>query len=568
MTIRKKISTLTLALSLTVTIMAQNTAVFDNYQYKAVNRFAEQKAKNQFQNPILAGFMPDPSICRKGEDYYLVNSTFSYFPGVPIWHSKDLVNWKQIGHVLNRESQLRLRNSSMSQGVYAPDIKFNPHDNKFYMITTGTGYGSTSIVTTDDPKKQNWSDPIVLNDVHGIDPGIFFDDDGKSYILNNEEPSYPAEYDGHRAIWIREFDWKNGKTVGQKQVVIDKGIRKEDKPIWIEGPHLYKINGIYYLMCAEGGTADWHSEVVLTADKPFGPYTPCKINPILTQRLLPRNRLNPVTSSGHADLVQTAAGDWYAVFLACMPYRGGLYNTGRETFMLPVTWKDGQPIILPDGKEIPYAIDKSAEQLKLEKKWGVKGFDFYNPGPLWTSKGLKDHAIFVRNPVGNFYSIDSKNQLTLTLKDAAMFERSNPAFICQRITSWYFTASTNVTFNPTSPKEFAGLALFQNETHYMQFGKTMDSTTQKPALLLESFKRGKSLSRYMVVLPENVAKSKLSLKAEAVKSDAYSFSYSTDKGKTWKRVGEPLDATMLSTEIATGFQGAQIGIFATSKLYR
>ncbi len=568
MTISKKISTLTLALGLTVTLMAQNTAVFDNYQYKAVNRFAEQKAKNQFQNPILAGFMPDPSICRKGEDYYLVNSTFSYFPGVPIWHSKDLVNWKQIGHVLNRESQLRLRNSSMSQGVYAPDIKYNPHDNKFYMITTGTGYGSTTIVTTDDPKKQNWSDPIVLNDVRGIDPGIFFDDDGKSYILNNEEPSYKAEYDGHRAIWIREFDWKNGKTVGSKQVVIDKGIRKEDKPIWIEGPHLYKIKGIYYLMCAEGGTADWHSEVVLTADKPFGPYTPCKINPILTQRLLPRNRLNPITSSGHADLVQTAAGDWYAIFLACMPYRGGLYNTGRETFMLPVTWKDGQPIILPAGKEIPYTIDKSAEQLKLEKKWGVKGFDFYNPGPLWTSKGLNDHAIFVRNPVGNFYSIDSKNQLTLTLKDAALWERSNPAFICQRITSWYFTASTNVSFNPTSPKEFAGLALFQNETHYMQFGKTIDSTTQKPALLLESFKRGKSLSRYMVVLPENVSQSKLSLKAEAVKPDAYAFSYSTDLGKTWKMVGEPLDATMLSTEIATGFQGAQIGIYATSKLFR
>ena len=203
-----------------------------------------------------------------------------------------------------------------------------------------------------------------------------------------------------------------------------------------------------------------------------------------------------------------------------------------------------------------------------KRSGGVKGFDFYNPGPLWTSKGLKDHAIFVRNPVGNFYSIDAKNQLTMTLKDAALYERTNPAFICQRITSWYFTATTNVAFQPENPKQFAGLALFQNETHYIQFGKTMDSTTQKPALLLESFKRGKSLSRYMTVLPEKAAKSKLSLKVEALKPDAYAFSYSLDLGKTWKLVGEPLDATMLSTEIATGFQGAELGIYATNKLYR
>jgi len=564
----KKISLFIAALGTYMTLMAQNTAVFEDFNYTAVNRFAQQKTENQYQNPILAGFMPDPSICRKGDDYYLVNSTFSYFPGVPIWHSKDLVNWKQIGHVLNRESQLSLRNSSMSQGVYAPDIKYNPHNNLFYMITTGTGYGSTSIVTTDDPKKQNWSDPIELNDVRGIDPSLFFDDDGRAYILNNEEPSYQAEYSGHRAIWIREFNWKTGKTIGPKQVVIDKGIKKEDKPIWIEGPHLYKIKGIYYLMCAEGGTADWHSEVVLTADKPFGPFTPCKINPILTQRLLPKDRENPVTSSGHADLVQTAAGDWYAVFLACMPYRDGLYNTGRETFMLPVTWKEGQPIILPDGQAVSNSVNKSAEQLKLEKLNKQKGFDFYNPGPLWTSKGLTDHAIFVRNPVGNFYSIDSKNQLTLNLKNVGLFERLNPAFICQRITSWYFTTTTTLKFNPASPKEFAGIALFQNEQYFMGFGKTIDSTTNKPTLLLEAFKRGNSMNRYCIPLSESAAKSALTLKVEAIKPDAYAFSYSSDGGKTWMKVGEPIDATILSTEIATGFQGAAIGVYATSKFYK
>jgi len=563
----RKFGLLATTFALCLTTMAQNSAVFDNFQYSAVNRFAAQTTKSQYQNPILAGFMPDPSICRKGDDYYLVNSTFSYFPGVPIWHSKDLVNWTQIGHVLNRESQLRLRNSPMSQGVYAPDIKYNPHNNLFYMITTGTGYGSTSIVTTDDPKKQNWSDPIELNDVRGIDPGIFFDEDGRSYIVNNEEPAYPAEYDGHRAIWIREFDWKTGKTIGSKQVVIDKGVRKEDKPIWIEGPHIYKINGIYFLMCAEGGTADWHSEVVLTASNPFGPYTPCKTNPILTQRLLPKDRMNPVTSTGHADLVQTAAGDWYAVFLACMPYRDGLYNTGRETFMLPVTWKDGQPIILPAGQEVSYSVDKSAEQLKLEKKNKVKSFDFYNPGPLWTSKGLKDHALFIRNPNGNFYSIDPENRMVMSLKSVGLFERSNPAFIGQRITNWNFTTTTTLQFSPASAKDFAGIALFQNDAYFMQFGMTIDSTTNKPALLLEAVKGGKSINKYLRPLSETLAKGKMSLKVEAIKPDSYVFSYSTDLEKTWTPVGEPLDATILSTQVASGFQGATIGIYATSKLF-
>jgi len=251
-----------------------------------------------------------------------------------------------------------------------------------------------------------------------------------------------------------------------------------------------------------------------------------------------------------------------------MPYRDGLYNTGRETFMLPVTWKDGQPIILPDGKEIPYLVNKSKEQLQLEKKYNQKGFDFYNPGPLWTSKGLTDHALFVRNPVGDFYSMNEKNQLILNLKNVGLFERSNPAFIGQRITSWFFTTTTTLNFTPKAPNEFAGLALFQNDTYYMQFGKTIDSTTNKPALLLEAIKRGKSISRYCIPLSESAANNKLTLKVEAIKPDAYLFSYSMDLGKTWNVVGEALDATMLSTEVASGFQGASIGVYATSKLFK
>jgi beta-xylosidase len=453
----------------------------------------------------------------------------------------------------------------MSGGVYAPDIKYNPHNGLFYMITTGTGYGSTSIVTTDDPKKGNWSDPFPLNEVHGIDPSLYFDEDGKAYIVNNDAPAYPPEYDGHRAIWIREFDWKNNRTVGEAKVIIDKGVHKEDKPIWIEGPHLYKINSIYYLMAAEGGTAEWHSEVIFRADNPMGPFTPCPINPILTQRLLPKDRPNLITSAGHADLVQTAAGNWYAVFLACMPYRDNMYNTGRETFMLPVTWKEEQPIILDNGQEIPYFIPKSEEQLRLEKKYRQKGFDFYNPGPLWSAKGLANFAVFVRNPQGDFYETDKKGCLQLTCKEVGLNQRANPAFIAQRLTYWYFTVQSSMKFIPLSPSEFAGLACFQNEDYFMQFGKTVASETGKPIVVLEAIKGGKCLQRFTTNLSDKDNERAMILRIQAKRPDAYTFSYSTDQGKTWSQVGDPLDASILSTRIAGGFQGVTVGVYATSR---
>ena len=551
------------ATTISLSIFSQSEAVFESFDYQGVNRFEAKLKRNQYQNPILPGFMPDPSFCRKGDDYYLVNSTFSYFPGVPIWHSKDLVNWKQIGHVFNRPSQLRIGNSQMSGGVYAPDIKYNPHDNLFYLITTGTGYGGTCVYTTDDPKKQNWSDPKPVAGVWGIDPGLFFDDDGKAYIVNNDAPQGTAQYDGHRAIWMREYDYKTGKTVGEKKVVVDKGVHPEDKPIWIEGPHVYKINGIYYLMAAEGGTSDQHSEVVFTSSKPMGPYTPCKINPILTQRDLPQDRVNPVTSAGHADLIQTAAGDWYAIFLACMPYEKNYYNTGRETFMLPVSWQDNQPIILAQGKEIPYYVKKSKEQKKLEKKYKIKGDDLYNPGPLWTAKGLTDRVQFIRNPDA-FYTIAPTGELHVAAKPVGIHERKNPAFMGQRLTSWYFTTTTSLRFSPTKLGEFAGMVLFQNETNVMQFGKMLDSVSLKPMLVLEARSKGLSINYTKVVLPDAEAQSKLELRVKALKPDLYVFSYSSNAGKSWKQIGEPVDAKILSTEVATGFQGASVGVYATS----
>ncbi len=302
-----------------------------------------RRAPDQFFNPILAGFYPDPSITRAGDAYYLVTSSFVYYPGVPIFRSTDLVHWTQIGSVLDRPSQLHVDSAGISRGIFAPVIRY--HDGTFYMITTLIDRGGNFIVTAKNPAGP-WSDPIWLREVDGIDPSIFFDDDGRAYITNNGPPVETPLYEGHRAIWVQEYDVANKKMIGPRSVIVNGGVDLAKKPIWIEAPHILKVKGQYYLICAEGGTADQHSEVVFRSSSPLGPYTPYSGNPILTQRHLDPSRAFPVTSTGHADFVETQNGEWWAVFLGTRPYANDTYNIGRETFLLPVRWVDGWPVIL------------------------------------------------------------------------------------------------------------------------------------------------------------------------------------------------------------------------------
>ena len=354
------------------------TAYFDNFVYEGDDDFYKANPlpdDRSFYNPILQGWASDPSVCTNGEgDYYLVTSTFVYFPGVPIYHSRDLVNWRQIGYVLDRESQLRnTEGQHVSGGIFAPAISYNPHNKTYYMVTTNVGAGNFFVKATDPAGP--WSEPIMLPEVGGIDPSFFFDEDGRAYIVNNDEPSYPAEYPGHRSIRIREFDVATDRTVGDWKVLVDKGVNPAEKPIWIEGPHMYKINGRYFLMDAEGGTSTWHSEVIFASDSPWGPFVPYEHNPILTQRHLDPNRPDPVTCAGHADLIQAKEGDWWAVFLACRPIDGRFENLGRETFILPVSWTDdGFPVILEGDATVDLIVRREAATPAPDKLQGNYGY--------------------------------------------------------------------------------------------------------------------------------------------------------------------------------------------------
>ncbi|MCD8203159.1 MAG: glycoside hydrolase family 43 protein, partial [Prevotella sp.] len=457
-----------------------NVALFDFFSYKGNDDFYNSNPltdKSSFYNPILPGWFSDPSICTNGEgDYFLVTSTFVYYPGVPIFHSRDLVNWKQIGYVLDRSSQLeKMHGQNVSGGVFAPAISYNPLNKTYYMITTNVGAGNF-FVKTKDPFG-SWSEPIMLPEIDGIDPSFFFDEDGHAYIVHNADaPDNKPEYDGHRSIRVFEFDVEHDKIIGEEKVLVNKGTHPETNPIWIEGPHMYKINDKYFLMSAEGGTGDRHSEVIFRSDSPWGPFTAWENNPILTQRHLSKHD-NAVTCAGHADLVQAQDGNWWAVFLACRPIDNDFENLGRETFMLPVNWSDdGFPYLTQGDELVPLVV----------KRDGVTRDDNVTFGNFETTDNFDENSLglewmTLRGPATDLYSLTERpGWLALRSSDIVSSEMDTPAFVCRRLQHHKFECSTRMVFNPSDENEAAGLLLFKDETHqyFISLNRNEDGNKQ------------------------------------------------------------------------------------------
>ena len=518
---------------------------------------------NEFYNPILQGCYPDPSICRRGDDYFLVCSSFAMFPGVPIFHSTDLVNWKQIGHVLDRKSQLVIHDSRISGGIYAPAIRYNEQNETFYMITTlVTGMGNL-IVKTKDPF-QGWSDPIKLH-FDGIDPSIFFDDDGKAYVVHNDAPNEGKElYDGHRVIKIWEYDLANDKVIpGSDKIVVDGGVDITQKPIWIEAPHIYKKNGKYYLMCAEGGTADWHSEVIFVSKNPKGPYRPANNNPILTQRYLPKDRKNNVDWAGHADIVETPDGKYYGVFLAIRPNEKHRVNTGRETFLLPVDWSGEFPAF--ENGLVPLS-PKLKLPAGVENKAGKDGF-FPNGNFTFTddftSENLDYRWIGVRGPREDFISISKKGGLIIRPFETNIKETKPVSALFHRQQHQSFEAKVSLNFQPKSAKDLAGLVCYQNEFSNYVLGVTKGADGDYIVLeRTERKERGKNESFSTIIATEKIDTSKPIELQVIADGDNYRFNYAVGGGN-FKNLGDTVSGDILSTNVAGGFTGALIGLYAT-----
>ncbi len=526
------------------------------------NSFAQ--SDQMFTNPILAGFYPDPSICRVGSDYYLVNSTFSYFPGIPVFKSKDLINWKLIGYVMDRPEQMNLDGLGVSRGIFAPAIRYN--NGIFYVTCTLVDAGGNFIVTSESPEGP-WSNPVWIPQINGIDPSMFFDEDGKAYIVYNSiAPDDKPRYDGHRTIRMYEFDLENLKVIGEEKILINGGTDISKKPIWIEGPHLFKVENYYYLIAAEGGTGDQHSEVVFRSENVNGPYVSFEKNPILTQRHLDPGRNNPITSTGHADFVETENGAWWAVFLGCRPYstkEDGHYNTGREIFLAPVKWIDGWPVINPGYEEVqfqyPYPI--KPEKDFAERPYGGN----FKVRDEFDSPELNINWMFLRTPMEKWYDLNSrKNFLSVQLKPETCSGNKNPVFLGHRQQHLNSSASVSFDFKPETENEKAGLLIFQNEDHFYFLCKSLEGDEQVIQLYKSANNNSDNEMNLITFrkLNQDETGKQILLKIES-SGNTYSFSYAFNPGE-WKLLEDNIDATFLSTKVAGGFVGCMYSLYATS----
>lgn len=350
-------------------------------------KYTGEVLKMKYQNPIVPGYNPDPSICRVGDTFYLVNSTFEFFPGVPVYESRNLVNWKMIGHVLDRESQLPLTGCSPSGGIFAPTIRY--HDGLYYMITTNvnvmfaSGKTGNFIVHAKDPAGP-WSEPVWV-DQFGIDPSLFWDDDGKCYFCGTGQ-----------GIVLFQVDPITGERLSEKKTISNGSGGKCP-----EGPHIYKKDGWYYLMLAEGGTEFGHMETIARSKNIDGPYEFRPGGPLLTCRDETGNG-NPIQCTGHADLVDDANGNWWVVCLGTRPIGPMAHHLGRETFLAPIFWEDGWPYMVNQGV---MKMEMEAELPKAETVTAASDDIHADFTAMKCIHCLPKNFTWLRNPVMENYQI-------------------------------------------------------------------------------------------------------------------------------------------------------------------
>lgn len=484
-----------------------------------------------YRNPVIPGFYPDPSVCRVGEDFYLVNSSFQFFPGVPIFHSKDLIHWEQIGNVLDRESQLPLKEANSWLGIYAPTIRH--HDGLYYMVTTNVGNDNAGrgnfFVTATDPAGP-WSDPIWL-DQGGIDPSFFFED-GKTYFSSNP--------DG--AIWLCEIDPVTGK-----QLTESRRIWGGDGGRYPEAAHIYKKDGWYYLMIAEGGTEMGHSETIARSRDIYGPYESNPANPIL-YHLRQAAQDNPIQGTGHADLTDDGRGGWWIVNLAFRPQTMNQHLTGRETYLAPVEWNaEGWPVVNGGGIIYEYMDVPTLPQSDATSRSRTYDFTSITEMPF--------NWMYLRNPHFENYSL-SRDGLRLKATSEGLDSMESPTFVAVRQQDIEFEASAILSLSDATSGTKAGISVYMDAGNHYDINLVQDKDGSQAVKLeyrLNSLSGDKS-SATTFTSGEDV---KLIVKGS---KDTYEFFYSSCSGQPIS-LGK-LDSRYLSTETAGGFTGITLGLFA------
>lgn len=516
-----------------------------------------------FINPILRGAHPDPSICRVGDDFYLVNSTFGHFPGLCINHSKDLVNWELIGYGLDRIDQsakVGFHIMGQNGGIHAPTIRY--YNGTFYIITTSMFKDPSEklqgncnfIITAKDPAGP-WSDPHIIPGAGGIDPDLFFDDNGKVWYIGTCDPS-DVYAPGIGSIYGQEIDLNKWKLVGERYRLWNGACGG----FCAEGPHMYKKNGVYYLMIAEGGTGFEHSEVIAASRNITGPFESNLRNPIITSRHLSKN--NWVNSSGHADLVELADGRWYMVLLGMRNEDPeGRSNMGRETHLVPVIWEEDGRHWLKDRFWWPVCAPETGrvERVTATPFKGVQ--QEYNDAfsDNFDSKKLNLEWNFIRAPYEYPYSLTARNgYLRLyakpeVIKVGGIFSWMG---ILQKETEFEYSVSMN--FNPKKEGVEAGISLVQLDNNYINMTIRKENGKAKLVLTIARRSRNTDTEVFASRVLDNY-KGQIIFKVVS-NNNEYNYYYSVDNGNTFEHFTTTPDNLIL----CYSYSGARLGVYATS----
>jgi len=508
------------------------------------------------KNPIMPGFYPDPSICAVGEDYYLVNSSFAYFPGLPVMHSRDLTHWEQIGNVMDRASQLSLSGAGHSQGLFAPTIRY--HQGTFYVICTNVSHGGNFVVTAGNPEGP-WSEPHYLEGADGIDPSLFFDEDGKCYYIGTHPNPEGCRYDGDWYIWIQELDLDDWKLVGERENVWNGAMRGVH---WPEGPHLYRKDGYYYILHAEGGTGPEHAVSVCRSRDLWGPYENNFCNPILTHRHL--GQAYPIKYVGHADLFETPAGEWYMTMLAVRPLEGHT-TMGRETFLAKVTWENDWPVVnagvgrLTDQVEVnlPKWLPEQDPASCLSRDKGRNALPGSDRSYDFTRmEELGDEFLYLRNPDLSRYTLETGKGLYLTAASVTLKEQKSPAYVSIRQQHHAFRMEATLAVGQLPEGCSAGLALLQSNAYHLRLEVNQG---RLQAILCQDSRD--TLVGSLPLLPQQSQEPLcLYLQVDGLRATAGFTADHLDVP-----VAEELDIRSLSTEVAGGFVGCTAGIYAVAQ---
>ncbi len=536
-----------------------NNLILKSIKFFFIIFFLSSCGQEKFSNPIIRGGYPDPSICKVGDTFYLVNSSFEYFPGLPIHKSKDLINWELIGYGLHRKSQVdstvNLIDVQSNGGIHAPTIRYK--DGVYYIITTNVYYGEEQkkadmvnfIITAENPVGP-WSDPIHILGAPGIDPDLFFDDDGKVWYVGNQMPENP-NFNGEGEIWLQELDINEFKLVGEKHLLW----RGACGGVWAEGPHMYKKDGRYYLLIAEGGTSFNHAVMVALSDNIEGPYISNPRNPIITSRHLSYD--NWVNSTGHGDIIQLDDGRNYMVLLGIRNQIERGSNMGRETFLAPVTW-EREPFEWKETKHLWPVVSPKTGRIELSNDI------VFNNSIQNIETSFKDNFEsdklnlkwnFRRYPIENIFHLNKKDKrLNLICHPNQIKERGRAALLGFKQTESSFEYLTQMHFEPNTNGSEAGISFFQKDDNYINF--TLIKDDGKQYLQAYVVKNGELISTKKEHLEQFKGQIKFKVIAD---KEAYKLYFST-KG-THFNLFATLDGSSLKSN---GYTGAHLGLYATS----